>query len=131
MTRSAASAEGGRHADLEALARRGRLLVIESVARAKAGHIGGPLSAMDVLVALYFRVLRIDPARPDWPERDRFILYWLAVVQRQTRRAFHHFVRQTRALAGADIGQVPLAEATKELKVVDPALSAEAEVFFG
>ena len=74
MTRSASSAEGGRHADLEALARRGRLLVIESVARAKAGHIGGPLSAMDVLVALYFRVLRIDPARPDWPERDRFIL---------------------------------------------------------
>jgi transketolase len=64
----------GAHADLEALARRGRLLVVESVARAKAGHIGGPLSAMDLLVALYFRVLRIDPQRPDWPERDRFIL---------------------------------------------------------
>jgi transketolase len=62
------------HADLEALARRGRLLVIESVAHAGAGHIGGPLSAMDLLVALYFRVLRIDPQRPDWPERDRFIL---------------------------------------------------------
>ncbi len=64
----------GRNAELEVLARRGRLLVIESVARAGAGHIGGPLSAMDLLVALYFRVLRIDPARPDWPERDRFIL---------------------------------------------------------
>jgi transketolase len=63
-----------RHAELETLARRGRLLVIESVARAGAGHIGGPLSAMDLLVALYFRVLRIDPARPDWPERDRFVL---------------------------------------------------------
>lgn len=62
------------YADLEALARRGRLLVIESVAQAKAGHIGGPLSAMDILIALYFRVLHIDPARPDWPERDRFIL---------------------------------------------------------
>lgn len=36
------------------------------------------------------------------PQRDRFILYWLAVVQKQTRRAFHHFVRQTRALPGAD-----------------------------
>lgn len=60
------------HSDLEALAARARLLVIESVARAKAGHIGGPLSAMDLLIALYFRVLRIDPARPDWPERDRF-----------------------------------------------------------
>ena len=60
--------------ELEALARRGRLLVVESVANARAGHIGGPLSAMDLLVALYFRVLRIDPTRPDWPERDRFIL---------------------------------------------------------
>lgn len=36
------------------------------------------------------------------PQRDRFILYWLAVVQRQTRRAFHHFKCQTLALPGAD-----------------------------
>jgi len=35
-------------------------------------------------------------------QRDRFILYWLAVVQRQTRRAYHHFAAQTRALPGAD-----------------------------
>jgi transketolase len=62
------------HADLEALARRGRLLVVESVATAGAGHIGGPLSAMDLLVALYFRVLRIRPDEPGWPERDRFVL---------------------------------------------------------
>jgi len=61
-------------AELEALARRGRLHVIETVAHSGAGHVGGPLSAMDLLVALYFRVLRIDPARPDWPERDRFVL---------------------------------------------------------
>ena len=59
---------------LGALAARGRRHVIEAVAHAGAGHIGGPLSAMDILVALYFSVLRGDPARPDWPERDRFIL---------------------------------------------------------
>ena len=64
----------GPYADLEALARRGRLHVIETVAHSGAGHVGGPLSAMDLLVALYFRVLRVDPARPDWPERDRFVL---------------------------------------------------------
>jgi transketolase len=64
----------GDHADLEALARRGRLLVLESVARAGAGHVGGPLSAMDLLVALYFRVLRIRPDEPGWPARDRFVL---------------------------------------------------------
>jgi transketolase len=60
--------------DLEAMARRGRQLVIESVAHSGAGHIGGPLSAMDLLVALYFRVLRIRPDETDWPDRDRFIL---------------------------------------------------------
>lgn len=64
----------GPHADLEALARRGRLHVIETVAHSGAGHVGGPLSAMDLLVALYFRVLRIRPDEPDWPERDRFVL---------------------------------------------------------
>ena len=64
----------GPHADLEALARRGRLHVIETVAHSGAGHVGGPLSAMDLLVALYFRVLRIRPEEPDWPERDRFVL---------------------------------------------------------
>ena len=69
-----ASPEVASHSDLEALARRGRLLVIESVAHAGAGHIGGPLSAMDLLIALYFRVLRIRPEDPAWPERDRFIL---------------------------------------------------------
>ena len=62
------------HADLEALARRGRLLVIETVAHSGAGHIGGPLSAMDLLVALYFRAMRIRPEEPGWAERDRFIL---------------------------------------------------------
>lgn len=62
------------HAELAALARRARLLVLESVARAGAGHVGGPLSAMDLLIALYFRVLRIRPDEPAWPARDRFIL---------------------------------------------------------
>src|SRR5258708_32309437 len=61
-------------ADLETLARRGRLLVLETVAGSGAGHIGGPLSAMDLLIALYFRVLRIRPDEPDWRGRDRFIL---------------------------------------------------------
>ncbi len=62
------------HAELAALARRGRLLVIESVHRAGAGHVGGPLSAMDLLVALFMRVMRVRPDEPDWPDRDRFIL---------------------------------------------------------
>jgi transketolase len=60
--------------DLIALSAQARRLVLESVHTAGAGHVGGPLSATDLLVALYFDVLNIDPEWPDWPERDRFIL---------------------------------------------------------
>lgn len=60
--------------ELEGRAREIRRLVVQTVHHAGAGHIGGPLSAADILAALYFKVMRIDPARPDWPDRDRFIL---------------------------------------------------------
>jgi transketolase len=48
--------------------------IIEMIAEAKAGHPGGSLSATDVVTALYFRVMNVDPENPDWPDRDRFIL---------------------------------------------------------
>ena len=51
-----------------------RKLIVQAIHTAGAGHLGGPMSATDLLVALYFDQMRIDPARPDWPERDRFIL---------------------------------------------------------
>jgi transketolase len=60
--------------ELEMLARRGRWLAISTVAGSGAGHVGGPFSAMDILVALYFRVMKIDPEQPRMPARDRFIL---------------------------------------------------------
>ena len=60
--------------ELQAIASRARHLVLSTVARTKVGHIGGPLSAMDLLVALYFDVLDIDPGDPRSPTRDRFIL---------------------------------------------------------
>jgi transketolase len=69
-----ATLAAARVAELEATARRGRLLLVDTIARAQAGHLGGPLSAMDMLVALYYEVLRVDPERPDWPERDRFVI---------------------------------------------------------
>jgi transketolase len=47
---------------------------VRTVHRAGMGHIGGEMSAIDILVTLYFAVLRVDPDRPDHPERDRFIL---------------------------------------------------------
>ena len=42
--------------------------------RGNASHIGSCLSMAEMLAVLYGRVLRVDPSRPDWPERDRFIL---------------------------------------------------------
>lgn len=59
------------------LAERAQVLrrhVLRMVHAAGSGHVGGSLSAADIVTALYFRVLRIDPTRPDWPDRDRFIL---------------------------------------------------------
>ena len=60
--------------ELEALARKGRWLAISTVAGSGAGHVGGPFSAMDLLIALYFRVMAINPEDPRWEDRDRFIL---------------------------------------------------------
>lgn len=44
------------------------------ITRAGLGHIGGDLSATDILTTLYFAVLNVNPADPYWPERDRFVL---------------------------------------------------------
>lgn len=60
--------------ELEALSRRTRRLILESIHTAGAGHIGGPLSVTDILVSLYFNELRIDPQQPTAEDRDRFIL---------------------------------------------------------
>jgi transketolase len=63
-----------RIAELQEIANRVRARVLISVHHAGAGHVGGPLSAADMLAALYFHILNIDPAIPDWEDRDRFIL---------------------------------------------------------
>ncbi|MFI5394409.1 MAG: transketolase [Candidatus Binatia bacterium] len=56
------------------LARQVRRQVLRMVTRAKASHVGSCLSVTDLLAVLYGQVLRVDPARPDDPERDRLIL---------------------------------------------------------
>ena len=60
--------------ELEQMAVTIRCDIIDMICTAAAGHPGGSLSAADVVTALYFRVMRIDPKNPDWPDRDRFIL---------------------------------------------------------
>ena len=60
--------------ELELTAAKGRRLGMEMVFRAASGHIGGSFSAMDILTELYFEEMRIDPAAPRAPGRDRFVL---------------------------------------------------------
>ncbi len=62
------------HSYLSSIANRLRRHVIKMTYAAGSGHPGGSLSAADMMAALYFHALRLDPARPDWLDRDRFIL---------------------------------------------------------
>jgi transketolase len=61
-------------ARLDAIARACRVQIIRMLTHAGSGHPGGSLSVIDVLVAIMFGRLRHDPARPDWPDRDRIVL---------------------------------------------------------
>jgi transketolase len=51
-----------------------RRLVVRMAYASQTSHVGGGLSASDILAALYFDLLRVRPEEPGWPERDRFIL---------------------------------------------------------
>ncbi|RST61732.1 transketolase [Siminovitchia terrae] len=60
--------------DLKKKSLAARRLIIETVHHAGAGHVGGPMSAVDILVNLYFNQMNIDPKNPRGENRDRFVL---------------------------------------------------------
>jgi transketolase len=60
--------------ELQTIAKRVRRDIIEMIGAAGSGHPGGSLSAVEIVVQLYFDFMRIDPKNPKWPLRDRFIL---------------------------------------------------------
>ncbi len=60
--------------DLALTAAKARCLALDMVYRAASGHIGGSLSAMDILTELYFRQMHVNPSDPTDPDRDRFVL---------------------------------------------------------
>jgi transketolase len=64
----------GKIQELEEIARQLRLTSLEMIHRRKAGHPGGCLSAADIVAALFFHKLRIDPRHRNWSDRDYFIL---------------------------------------------------------
>jgi len=59
---------------LAAKANEARQTIIEALLGAGSGHTAGPLGMADIFTAFYFHILRHDPQRPDWPERDRVVL---------------------------------------------------------
>ena len=61
-------------ARLEGHARQVRRDLWRALRAGGSGHAGGSSSAADILAALYFHRLRVRPAEPDWPDRDRFVL---------------------------------------------------------
>lgn len=60
--------------ELEQKAAEIRRDAIEAVIAAGSGHVAGPLDMADIFTALYFHILKHDPKKPDWPERDRLVL---------------------------------------------------------
>jgi len=75
MTNSPTSASlAERIASLKGIAKQIRTQIIEMIFKAQSGHPGGSLSATDILAVLYFDQMRVDPQKPDWPDRDRFVL---------------------------------------------------------
>jgi len=59
---------------LQALAKEVRRDIVTMIHAAKSGHPGGSLSAVEILITLYYDVMRHDPQNPGWEDRDRFIL---------------------------------------------------------
>src|SRR5262249_41077676 len=61
-------------AEQDRMANATRALAMDAVEQAKSGHPGLPMGAADIATVLFTRFLKFDPAAPDWPDRDRFVL---------------------------------------------------------
>ncbi|MBI4224792.1 MAG: transketolase [Candidatus Sungbacteria bacterium] len=59
---------------LEEMANTIRQDIIQMVVKAESGHVGGPMGMADIFTALYFHILKHDPKKPDWADRDRVVL---------------------------------------------------------
>ena len=71
---SATTPEPGSQVGHKDMANAIRALAMDAVQKANSGHPGMPMGMADVATVLYTRFLKFDPARPDWPDRDRFVL---------------------------------------------------------
>lgn len=56
------------------LAKEFRYIITDMMCRAGSGHLGGSLSLVEIIITLYYRIMKIDPANPRWEDRDRLVL---------------------------------------------------------
>jgi len=60
--------------EIKKIAEENRKLIVKVAQESGGGHFGGSLSEVEILTALYWGILKVDPKNPDWPERDYFVL---------------------------------------------------------
>ena len=115
--------------DLQRKAAEIRLATFKAIASAGGGHFGGCMSEIEILTTLYFAVMKVDPSRPAWDDRDRFVLAkghggpalyvilselaffpkeWLAELDRSGSRLPKHIDRLK--LKGIDYSSGPLGQ---------------------
>ena len=58
----------------DAMANAIRSLSMDAVEKANSGHPGLPMGCADIATVLFTKVMKFDPAHPEWPDRDRFVL---------------------------------------------------------
>ena len=95
---------------LKSIARTVCRQAIKMVGQAVTGHIGGSLSCCDVLVALYFNVLNIEPSEPNRPDRDRLVLW-----KGRATPATETMVKRVYKMQGWDERKIPKPETLKKL----------------
>ncbi|GAB4125894.1 MAG: transketolase [Rhodothalassiaceae bacterium] len=74
MTDMPTSLKSDQESMIERMANALRALAMDAVERARSGHPGMPMGMADVATVLFSKYLRFDPDRPEWPDRDRFVL---------------------------------------------------------
>lgn len=96
---------------LEKIANAIRQDIIRALLEAGSGHSAGPLGMADVFTALYFHVLNVDPKKPKWPDRDRFVLsnghinpVWYATLAHRGYFARKEFLTTLRKLNSRMLG---------------------------
>ncbi len=60
--------------EFDRLAGEFRYVITDMICRSGSGHLGGSLSLVEVIISLYWRIMRVDPANPRWEDRDRLVL---------------------------------------------------------